>query len=50
VIGANAVTYSLYGSSGAGTTTFNGIGGAAELGGTASSYIIVEEIMGWPAQ
>jgi hypothetical protein len=47
VIGSSAVTYSLYGSSGAaGTTTFNGIGGNQEFGGTSSSYIQVEEIMG----
>jgi len=41
-----AVTYSLYGSAGSGTTTFNGVAGAAEFGGTSGTFIQVEEIMG----
>ncbi|HYM31811.1 MAG TPA: hypothetical protein VEU47_10950 [Candidatus Cybelea sp.] len=41
----SSVTYSLYGSAGSGTTTFNGVGGSREFGGTANSFIEVQEIM-----
>lgn len=45
-LGTSAITYTLYGGANAGTTTFNGIGGAAQWGSTAASFIRAEEIMG----